>query len=96
MHGAVVTAFGGGGHVFFEDISLNPFKDTLSVPFSEYRCNNQSHVILQLVYIIRIKEPMIGHVIFLSYSVKDISAHVSLQVIFRMSLSMIQLIHHMH
>ena len=26
MHGAVVTAFGGGGHVFFEDISLNPFQ----------------------------------------------------------------------
>jgi len=49
MHGAVVTAFGGGGHVFFEDISLNPFKDTLNVPFLEYRCNNQSHVILQLV-----------------------------------------------
>ncbi|CAL1155068.1 unnamed protein product [Cladocopium goreaui] len=46
MHGAVVTAFGGGGHVFFEDISLNPFKDTLNVPFLEYRCNNQSHVIL--------------------------------------------------
>lgn len=48
MHGAVVTAH--GGHIFFEDISLNPFKDSLKVPFTEYRCNHQGHVILQLVY----------------------------------------------
>ena len=48
MHGAVVTAYGDGGHIFFEDISLNPFKDTLKVPFVEYRCENQSHVILHL------------------------------------------------
>lgn len=33
---------------FFEDISLNPFKDTLKVPFVDYRCNNQSHIILLL------------------------------------------------
>jgi len=46
MHGAVVTAYGAGGHIFFEDISLNPFKDTLKVPFVDYRCNNQSHIIL--------------------------------------------------
>jgi len=46
MHGAVVTAYGAGGHIFFEDISLNPFKDTLKVPFMDYRCNNQSHIIL--------------------------------------------------
>ena len=48
MHGAVVTAYGAGGHIFFEDISLNPFKDTLKVPFVDYRCNNQSHIILLL------------------------------------------------
>lgn len=33
MHGAVCTADGGGGHVFFEDIRLNPFEATMKVSF---------------------------------------------------------------
>ncbi|CAK9087104.1 unnamed protein product [Durusdinium trenchii] len=46
MHGAVCTADGGGGHVFFEDIRLNPFEATMKVSFEEYRGDSAtSHVI---------------------------------------------------